>query len=157
MDPRLRLHNAVLGLAHPTPPWPAPLAQAGYEIVRIEQKVTTTSGNVAVDLVFVARERNALLAVECKDGTAAMEPIDLVRTASISLPDPSSASLDVAYAVWESRAEATVRELAPAAPRAGTLAIDTLVAWRGGRCHAILGFEQCSPTHTPLICEQFHG
>ena len=108
--------------------------------MRIEQPVTTTAGKVTVDLVFAARERSSLLAVECKDGTVqaeqakryqAMQPIDLVRTASISLPDPSSASLDVAFAVWGDRAEATIRELSAVAPRAGTLSVDVRVGWRG--------------------------
>lgn len=140
MDPRLRLHNAVLGLAHPMPPWPAPLAGAGYEIVRIEQPVTTASGKVTVDLVFAARERNALLATECKAGTVQMpqaaryqemQPIDLVRTASITLPDPSTATLDVVYAVPSRWAEATLRELSARAPRVGVLVVDTQITWLG--------------------------
>src|SRR5689334_9608555 len=118
------------------PPWPAPLAEAAYELVRIEQPVRTEAGSVTVDLVFAARVRNALLAIECKDGTVqheqakryqAMEPIDLIRTASITIPDPSAASLDVAFAVWGERADQTVEELATLAPRAGTLSIDTQI------------------------------
>jgi hypothetical protein len=140
VDPRLRLHNAVLGLAHPAPPWPCPLKDAGYQVVRIEQPVTTEAGKVIVDLVFAARERNALLAVECKEGTVqdeqakryqAMNSVDLIRTASITLPDSSSATLDVAYAVWGQRAAATVAHLATVAPRAGTLSIDAQISWLG--------------------------
>lgn len=69
MDPRLRLHNAVIGLAHPNPPWPTPLAEAGYRIARVEQPVGTALGSVTIDLLFVAEHRNALIAVECKEGT----------------------------------------------------------------------------------------
>lgn len=141
LDPRLRLHNAVLGLAYPVPPWPAPFAQAGFEIVRIEQRVTVAEGgSVVVDLLFADRARNALLGVECKDGTVqveqaqryqAMAPLDLVRTASVSLPDPSAATLDVAYAVPGQWAEQTLRELHVHAPRAGVLVIDTQISWQG--------------------------
>lgn len=122
------------------PPWPSPLADAGYEIIRIEQPVTTEAGKVTVDLLFAARARNALLAIECKDGSVqeeqakryqAMAPIDLVRTASVTLPDAQAASLDVAFAVWGMRSESTVRELSGVAPRVGTLAIDTQIAWLG--------------------------
>lgn len=141
MDPRLYLHNAVLGLAHPTPPWPAPLADAGYTIARIEQPVAVgEGGKVVVDLVFLCRERNALLAVEVKDGTVqvpqaqryqALQPLDLIRTASITLDDPTAAVLDVAYAVWGERAAETVAALESVAPRAGVLAITTEISWQG--------------------------
>lgn len=140
VDPRLRLHNAVLGLAHHSAPRPCPLGEVGYQVVRIEQPVTTEAGRVAVDLVFAARERNALLAVECKDGTVqdqqasryqAMRPVDLIRTASISLPDSTAASLDVAYAVWGEQAPTTVARLAAVAPRVGTLSIDAQISWLG--------------------------
>lgn len=141
VDPRLRLHNAVLGFAHPMPPWPELLAQAGFEIVRIEQQVTLAEGGkVVVDLLFAARDRNSLLAVECKEGTVqveqarryeAMQPLDIVRTASVSLPDSSAATLDLAYAVPGQWAEQTLKELPAVAPRAGVLVIDTQVAWSG--------------------------
>src|SRR5436190_7263890 len=112
MDPRLRIHNAVIGLAHPNPPWPQPLADAGYRIARIEQPVGTRLGEVTVDLLLVADERNAILATECKEGTVqedqarkydAMEPLDVVQTGGVSLHDPTSAVLDVAYAVATAR------------------------------------------------------
>jgi hypothetical protein len=120
------------------PPWPAALAEAGYEIVRIEQPVTTASGKVTVDLVFVARSRGALLAVECKDGTVQlpqaaryddMQPVDLIRTASITVPDPSTATLDVVYAVPGDHAASIVNQLAGVAPRSGVLVIDERIAW----------------------------
>ena len=123
------------------PPWPAPLAEAGYEIVRIEQQVTLAEGGkVVVDLLFAARARNALLAVECKEGTIqveqaaryqAMQPLDVVRTASVTLPDPSAATLDVVYAVPGEWAEETLTRLPAVAPRAGVLVIDTLLTWKG--------------------------
>lgn len=141
MDPRLRLHNSVLGLAHRSPPWPAPLVEAGYEVVRIEQPVSLQyGGKVVVDLMFVARERNALLVVECKEGTVqenqargyqAMQPLDVVRTASITLADPTAATLDVAYAVPGDWADNTVAELSRLAPRAGVLVVDTQIEWLG--------------------------
>lgn len=125
------------------PPWPTPLAAAGFAVVRIEQRVTVAdaeSGAVVVDLLFADRARNALLAVECKEGTVqveqaqryqAMTPVDVVRTASVSLPDPSSATLDVAYAVPAGWAEQTAEELAAHAPRAGVLVVDALITWQG--------------------------
>ncbi len=141
VDLRLRLSNAIIGLAHPVPPWPSPLAEAGYEVVRIEQRVTVAEGGtVVVDLLFAARMRNTLLAVECKEGTVqvpqaaryqAMRPTDVVRTASVTLPDPSTATLDVAYAVPGSLVEQTLAGLATHAPRAGVLVIDEQIAWRG--------------------------
>ena len=97
-------------------------------------------GKVVVDLVFAARERNALLAVECKEGTVqekqarcyqAMQPLDVVRTASISLDDPTVATLDVAYAVPREWAGNTVAELAKLAPTAGVLVIGTQLEWLG--------------------------
>lgn len=126
------------------PPWPAPLAEAGIRVVRIEQPVATDEGRVVVDQLFAARERNALLAVECKDGTvqerqarcyAAMTPIDVVRTASVSLDDPSAATLDVAYAVPSERVEETVSSLRSWAPPAGVIGIGPEVAWRGAAPH----------------------
>ena len=98
------------------------------------------SGAVVVDLLFADRTRNALLAVECKDGTVQVEqaqryqtmtPVDVIRTASVSLPDPSAATLDVAYAVPGQWVEHTVTELATHAPRAGVLVIDAQITWQG--------------------------
>lgn len=132
----------MLGLAHPVPPWPTPLADAGYALVRIEQPVTTEEGKVVVDQLFAARERNALLAVECKDGTVqepqarryeAMRPLDIVRTASVSLGDPSTAALDVAYAVPGRRVDETVSALRQSAPSLGVLGIDPEITWAGPR------------------------
>ena len=61
----------------------------------------------------------------------AMEPIDLVRTASITLDNPAAATLDVAYAVPDDWVDDTVRGLARSAPRAGTLVIDRWIRWQG--------------------------
>jgi hypothetical protein len=138
MDPRLRLHNAVIGMAHPNPPWPQPLADAGYRIARIEQPVGTRLSEVVVDLLLVADERNALLAIECKEGTVqaeqarkydAMEPLDVVQTGGISIPDPTAAVLDVAYAVEASRTHTTVAELDALSLSAGVLAIGPTIEW----------------------------
>lgn len=73
VDPRLRLHNAVIALAHPSPPWPQPLADAGYRLARVEQPVGTAAGNVVVDLLFVAEARSAVLGIEMKDGSVQEE------------------------------------------------------------------------------------
>jgi len=121
MDDRLWLHNAIIGLSHPSPPWPRPLADAEYRLVRVEQPVDTFQGSVTVDLLFLARSRSALLAVECKDGTLqepqascyeAMTPLDLIQSAGVSVQDADAAVLDVAYALPEARAASVVAGLA---------------------------------------------
>lgn len=110
-------------------------------MARIEQPVSLEGGGkVVTDLVFVARERNALLVVECKNGTVqepqarryqAMQPLDVVRTASITLDDPTAATLDVVYAVPGEWSEHAVTELPAFAPGVGVLVIDTQIAWKG--------------------------
>jgi hypothetical protein len=138
MDPRLRIHNAVIGLAHPNPPWPRSLADAGYRIARIEQPVGTRLGEVCVDLLLVAEERSAILAVECKEGTVqadqarkydAMEPLDVVQTGGVSVPDPTAAVLDVVYAVDADRIRKTIVVLDALALSPGVLAIGPSIEW----------------------------
>jgi hypothetical protein len=138
MDDRLWIHNGVIGLAHPSPPWPHPLHAVGYRLVRIEQPVGTAKGEVSVDVLLLAEARNALLAVECKDGTVqerqanayeAMTALDVVQTANITVPEASLAALDVVYAVPPSRAESTVEHLGDR--RIGVLVIGSTIEWRG--------------------------
>lgn len=138
MDERLWLHNGVIGLAHPSPPWPQTLHDAGYRLVRIEQPVSTSAGDVTIDVLLLAEARNALLGVECKEGTVqyeqadaydAMTALDVVQTGSVSLPDPSHAGLDVAYAVSSERVEATTDHLQPRG--IGILILGDSIEWRG--------------------------
>jgi len=138
MDPRLRLHNAVIGLAHPNPPWPQPLADAGYRVARIEQPVATVDGLVTVDLLFVADERNSLLAIECKEGSIqrdqarkydAMEPLDVVQTGGVTLRDPTAAMLDVAYAVDAGRLDSTMKSMDDLGLGLSVLTIGPSIQW----------------------------
>jgi hypothetical protein len=138
MDPRLRLHNAVIGLAHPLPPWPSPLSDAGYRLTRIEQDVSTSLRTVRVDLLFVSETSNALLAVEVKDGTVqddqacgydAMTPLDVIQGASVSVPDPTSATLDVMYAVDVSDAARARERVDQLGLSFGILSIGSSLRW----------------------------
>jgi len=138
VDDRLWTHNAIIGLAHPCPPWPQPLRDAGFRVARIEQPVSTIAGDVTIDVLLLAEARNALLAVECKSGTVqerqanayeAMTALDVVQTGSVSVPDPSQAALDIAYAVDESGADTARSGLGPR--KIGVLAIGDSVEWRG--------------------------
>lgn len=138
MDQRLWIHNAVIGLSHPTPPWPELLADAGYRLARVEQPVGTSAGSVTVDLLFVADVRSALLAVECKEGSvqseqadsyAAMTALDVIQGGSVTVADPSNAVLDVTYAVPEAQVEATLAGLADR--DIGVLVIGNEIEWSG--------------------------
>ncbi len=140
MDPRLRLHNAVIGLAHPNSPWPFPLAVSGYTVHRIEQPVGTELGRVVVDLLLAAVERSAIFAVECKDGSVqvdqatkygSMTPLDVIQTAGLNLRQPDKATLDVAYAVRSSNVEPTLTSLATVPGTIGVLSIGAQIAWAG--------------------------
>jgi hypothetical protein len=140
VDPRLFVHNAVIGLVHPTPPWPHPLHNIGYSLVRIEQPVGVEGGQVGVDLVLVAYERNAALVVECKEGTVQhqqaaryeeMTAVDLVQTGNVTLPSPNDATLDVVYAVASPHVNGAVEALATSAPTAGVLEIADPIRWHG--------------------------
>lgn len=140
MDPRLVIHNAIIGLVHPTPPWPHPLHDAGYRLARIEQPVGVAGGKVVVDLVLVAQALNAALCIECKMGTVqeeqagkyeAMNATDLVQTGNVTLPNPAEATLDVAYAIDPEHRESTLESLAKHAPSAGVIEIGDPIAWRG--------------------------
>lgn len=131
-------------MAHPSPPWPQPLADCEYRLARIEQPITTAVGSVTVDLLFVADTRSALLAVEVKDGTVqdrqarsydAMTPLDIVQGGSLSLADPSAAVVDVAYAVDLYRAEPTEQRCRELAVRCGVIGIGTQVIWHGVPAH----------------------
>jgi hypothetical protein len=138
MDERLWIHNAVIGMAHPSPPWPQPLHDVGFRLARIEQPVGTASGDVTIDVLLLAEARNRLLAVECKEGTVqeqqadaygAMTPLDVVQSGSVSVPDPAQAGLDVAYAVRAERAEGTLVHLGDR--QIGVLAIGDTIEWHG--------------------------
>jgi hypothetical protein len=132
------MHNAVIGMAYPAPPWPRPLGQAGYGLERVEQPIGTSVGRVVADLVFVASKRSAVLAVECKEGSvqqdqadayAAIQPLDIVQTASLSLADPAAAVADIAYAVGEGRIGDTLRELR--GRPIGVLGVGSHISWNG--------------------------
>lgn len=119
MDPRLRIHNAVLGLAHPNPPWPCPLGDRGYRLRRVEQPLGGEAGNVVADLIFVAPDRSSILVVECKDGSlqedqairyAALTALDVLQTGSITVPRPDEATLDVMIAVDSTKFSAIASE-----------------------------------------------
>jgi hypothetical protein len=140
VDERLWIHNAVIGLAHPSPPWPQPLHDAGFRLVRIEQPVATASGDVTIDVLLLAEVRNALFAVECKEGSVqhpqavaydSMTALDIVQTGSVSVPDPAQAGLDVAYAVRAERADDTLAHLGDRL--IGVLAIGNSIEWRGSQ------------------------
>jgi len=97
---------------------------------------------VVIDLLFVARERSALLSVECKEGTVQkdqalayqqLQPLDLVRTASVSVADPTAATLDIAYCVPPAWADDTTAVLPTIAPRAGVLIVGSSIEWRAAR------------------------
>lgn len=122
------------------PPWPHPLHDIGYRLVRIEQPVGVEGGEVGVDLVLVAEERNAALVVECKDGTVQiqqaeryeqMTAVDLVQTGNVTLPSPSDALLGVAYAVQSEHVDGALQSLATAAPSAGVLEVGREIKWHG--------------------------
>jgi hypothetical protein len=140
MDARLFIHNAVIGLVHPMPPWPHSLRDLGYRLVRIEQPVGVEGGEVGVDLVLVAKERNAALAIECKEGTVQrrqaegyekMTATDLVQTGNVSLPSPAEATLGVIYAMPPEHVSSALDELSRSAPSAGVLEIGDQIAWHG--------------------------
>jgi hypothetical protein len=132
----------VIGLAHPNPPWPFPLAGHGYTVHRIEQPVGTELGRVVVDLLLAAVERSAIFAVECKDGSVqaeqaakygSMTALDVIQTAGLNLPHPDRATLDVACAVRSSNADPTLTALAKAPGTIGVLSVGAKIAWVGDR------------------------
>lgn len=93
---------------------------------------------MTVDLLFLAEPRNAVLAVEAKGGTvqsdqadrySVMTALDVVQTGSVTIPDPSQAILDVAYAVDGSRVPSMLSSLLGS--RAGVLGIDHNISWEG--------------------------
>lgn len=152
MDPRLRIHNAVLGLAHPNPPWPCPLGELDYRLRRAEQPLGGGAGKVVADLIFVAPERSAILVVECKDGSlqqeqakryAALTALDVLQTGSITVPRPDEATLDVVIAVDSSKFDAT-------ASAASKISSSLLVVGVGGAIKFATG-EADDALLTPLL------
>lgn len=100
--------NAIIGLSKRIEGWPSTLAELGYTLDRIELKFSIpdpqrpgVSLTINPDLLFVADQRNFSLLVELKSGTfqgfqqldrfVALKPLDLIRSAHITLADNSLA------------------------------------------------------------------
>lgn len=120
---RLIPYNAVLAMldAHEHD-LPTPLADAGYEVVRVAPKVSTEIGDQEVDILAATRDRASLLAIECKSSAniktdqarryAALKWDDAIRDAEIDLPaDTTNGEIHVLFAVTSEAAEAARERL----------------------------------------------
>ncbi len=108
LERRLIPINAMLDLATPDGINPAVLAEHGYRVAGLEVPVSTSLGNVVIDIVIANGNTGHILAVESKCGGnveepqcakyAALDPVSVVRQAGIDLFQRVDPWLDVVYA-----------------------------------------------------------
>lgn len=108
MERRLIPVNAVIGLATSDGVNPAPLAERGYRVAGLEIPVTTTAGNVVIDVVIANGDSGHILAIESKCGGnieeaqcvkyGQLDAVTVVRQASIDLHRRVAPSLGIVYA-----------------------------------------------------------
>lgn len=120
---RLIPYNAVLAMLDPHEhDLPTPLADAGYEVVRVSPKVSTELGDQEIDILAGTPDRTSLLAIECKSTASIQTPQarryaalrwdDAIRDAEIDLPVGTTyGEIHVLFAVTAEVAESAHERL----------------------------------------------
>lgn len=130
-DPELPIINLLAALAWPHPPFPAPLAAAGFRLWGVEREVSTPKGAVRPDVGLVHPREDHTLLLEVKTRTvdlpqaaclAAVERAGY-QASNFTISDLARHSHQAAYAMPSARCAANAPYLARVA-EFPTLAVD---------------------------------